>query len=213
MAVDFFTHNQKVAIQLKYIPNALSIARIVIAAILLPGALFGFIPALETLFMVLYITAGLTDLFDGPLARRFNPGSKMGANLDGTADYIFIAVCLITILPAFEGINAITIGIVIGFVVLKVIGMIVGYLRYRQLMMMHTRLSKAAAFAAWLVPIIYFFTQMDVNTVFIFLGIYCYIYLAEEIAINMVMPYPKRDIKSVFEALRLRREHQKRDSV
>jgi len=25
------------------------------------------------------------------------------------------------------------------------------------------------------------------------------------------MPYPKRDIKSVFEALRLRREHQEQD--
>jgi len=198
---------------LKYIPNALSIARIVIAAILLPGALFGFIPALETFFMVLYITAGLTDLFDGPLARRYNPGSKMGANLDGTADYIFIAVCLITILPAFEGINAVTIGIVIGFVVLKILGMVVGYLHYRQLMMMHTRLSKAAAFAAWLLPIVYFFTPLNVNTVFIFLGAYCYIYLAEEIAINVIMPYPKRDIKSVFEALRLRRAHLNQDNA
>ncbi|MCL2363865.1 MAG: CDP-alcohol phosphatidyltransferase family protein [Defluviitaleaceae bacterium] len=198
---------------MKYIPNALSIARIVIAAILLPGALFGFIPALETFFMVLYITAGLTDLFDGPLARRYNPGSKMGANLDGTADYIFIAVCLITILPAFEGINAVTIGIVIGFVVLKILGMVVGYLHYRQLMMMHTRLSKAAAFAAWLLPIVYFFTPLNVNTVFIFLGAYCYIYLAEEIAINVIMPYPKRDIKSVFEALRLRRAHLNQDNA
>jgi len=197
---------------MKYVPNTLSIARIVIAAILLPGALLGFIPALGTLFMVFYIAAGLTDLFDGPLARRFNAGSKMGANLDGTADYIFIAVCLITIIPAFDNINSLTIGIIIGFVVLKILGMIVGYIHYRQLMMMHTRLSKAAAFAAWLVPIVYVFSPMDVNTVFIFLGAYCYLYLAEEIAINIVMPYPKRDIKSVFEALRLRREHRGSDS-
>jgi len=192
---------------MKYIPNALSIARIVVAAILLVGALTGIMPALTAVFMGFYIFGGLTDLFDGPLARRLGANSQMGANLDGTADYIFIAVALVTIIPAFDGINALSIGIVIGFVALKVLGMIVGYIHYRQLMMMHTRLSKAAAFVAWLIPIIYFFTALDINTIFIFLGIYCYIYLAEEIAINIIMPYPKRDMKSVFEALQLRREH------
>ena len=197
---------------MKYMPNALSIARIIVAAILLAGALTGIMPALTPIFMGFYIFGGLTDLFDGPLARRYGTASQMGANLDGLADYIFIAASLITILPAFD-VNIVTIGIVIGFVSLKVLGMIVGYIHYRQLMMMHTRLSKAAAFAAWLLPIIYvivnIFTPLDVNTVFIFLGVYCYIYLIEEIAINIIMPYPKRDMKSVFEALRLRREYQK----
>ena len=195
---------------MKYIPNALSIARIIVAAILLAGALTGIMPALTPVFMGFYIFGGLTDLFDGPLARRYGTASQMGANLDGLADYIFIAASLITILPAFD-VNIVTIGIVIGFVSLKVLGMIVGYIHYRQLMMMHTRLSKAAAFAAWLLPIIYvivnIFAPLDVNTVFIFLGVYCYIYLIEEIAINIIMPYPKRDMKSVFEALRLRREY------
>jgi len=198
---------------MKYIPNALSIARIIVAVILLVGALTGIMPALTPIFMGFYIFGGLTDLFDGPLARRYGAASQMGANLDGTADYIFIAAALFTILPAFDpSINMVTIGIVIGFVALKVMGMIVGYIRYRQLMMMHTRLSKAAAFAAWLLPIVWFiinlFTPMNVNTIFIFLGVYCYIYLIEEMAINIIMPYPKRDMKSVFEALRLRREHQ-----
>jgi len=195
---------------MKYIPNALTIARIIVAAILLAGALTGIMPALTPVFMGFYIFGGLTDLFDGPLARRYGTASQMGANLDGLADYIFIAASLITILPAFD-VNIVTIGIVIGFVSLKVLGMIVGYIHYRQLMMMHTRLSKAAAFAAWLLPIIYvivnIFAPLDVNTVFIFLGVYCYIYLIEEIAINIIMPYPKRDMKSVFEALRLRREY------
>jgi len=192
---------------MKYIPNLLTIARIVVAAILLIGALTGIMPALTPVFMGFYIFGGLTDLFDGPIARRYNADSQLGANLDGIADYIFIAVSLITILPAFYNINMLSIGIVIGFVVLKVLGMIVGYIHYRQLMMMHTRLSKAAAFAAWLLPIVYFFTPLDINTIFIFLGIYCYIYLIEEMAINIIMPYPKRDMKSVFEALRLRREY------
>jgi len=192
---------------MKYIPNALSIARIVVAVILLIGALTGIMPALTPIFMGFYIFGGLTDLFDGPLARRYNAASQMGANLDGTADYIFIGVSIVTIIPAFDGINRLSIIIVLVFVALKVLGMIVGYIHYRQLMMMHTRLSKAAAFVAWLVPIVYVFIGLDINTIFIFLGAYCYIYLLEEIAINIVMPYPKRDMKGIFEALRLRREY------
>jgi hypothetical protein len=119
-------------------------------------------------------------------------------------------VSLITILPVFN-LNALSIGIVAGFVALKVLGMVVGYAHYRQLMMMHTRLSKGAAMVAWLLPIAYFFTPLDINTIFIFLGAYVYTYLIEEIAINLVMPYPKRDMKSVFEALRLRREHKAKE--
>jgi CDP-diacylglycerol--glycerol-3-phosphate 3-phosphatidyltransferase len=183
----------------------LSISRILLALALLPVTYFTESGALGTAFMVIYTLAGLTDLFDGPIARKFGWTSKIGANLDGSADYFFIAVALITIVPVL-GLNMLSYGIIIGFVALKVIGMIVGYLHYSQLMMMHTRLSKMGAFVAFLYPIAYVISGLDANTVFIFLGAYVYVFLLEEMAINIVMPYPKRDMKSVFEAIRLRNE-------
>jgi CDP-diacylglycerol--glycerol-3-phosphate 3-phosphatidyltransferase len=190
---------------MKHLPNALSITRILLALALLPIAYLTDSGALGTAFMVVYTLAGLTDMVDGRIARKFGWTSKIGANLDGTADYFFILVALVTILPAL-GLNRLSIGIVIGFVILKVLGMIVGYMHYGQLMMMHTRLSKLGAFVAFLYPIVYVISGLDANTVFIFLGIYVYAFLCEEIAINTIMPYPKRDISGVFEAIRLRKE-------
>lgn len=200
---------------MKHIPNALSIARILLALALLPITYFTESGALGLAFMIVYISAGLTDMVDGRIARKFGWTSKIGANLDGSADYFFIAVALVTIVPALD-FNLLSYGIIIGFVALKVFGMIVGYLHYGQLMMMHTRLSKFGAFAAFLFPIVYVLIDhfaaagVNENTVFIFLGAYVYTFLLEEIAINVTMPYPKRDISGIFEALRLRKEDKER---
>ena len=183
---------------MKYVPNTLSVLRILLA-----GSLF-FVPALTPLFLILYSAAGLTDLIDGPIARKFNVTSKIGANLDGIADYCFVAAALITIVPALE-FNTRSIAIIIGFAVLKVIGMIVGYVHYRQLMMMHTYASKTGALFALLFPLI-LQTGLGENTIMIFLGIVVYLFLLEEIAINIVMPEPKRDIKGIYEAVKIRRQ-------
>ena len=183
---------------MKYVPNTLSSLRILLAA-----SLF-FIPALSPLFLIVYSAAGVTDLIDGPIARKFNATTKIGANLDGIADYFFVAAALITIIPALD-FNTRSIVIVIGFVVLKVIGMIVGYVHYRQLMMMHTYASKGGALFALLFPLI-LQTGLGENTIMLFLGIVVYLFLLEEIAINIVMPKPKRDIKGIYEAVRIRRQ-------
>ena len=183
---------------MKYVPNSLSVLRILLAA-----SLF-LIPALTPLFLVVYTAAGITDLIDGPIARKFNVTSKIGANLDGIADYFFVAAALITIIPVLD-FNTRSIALVIGFVVLKVIGMIVGYVHYRQLMMMHTYASKGGALFALLFPLI-LQTGLNENTIMIFLGIFVYLFLLEEIAINIVMPKPKRDIKGIYEAIRIKRQ-------
>ena len=183
---------------MKYVPNTLSTLRILLAA-----SLF-LIPALTPLFLIVYTAAGVTDLIDGPIARKFNVTSKLGANLDGIADYFFVAAALITIVPVLD-FNTRSIALVIGFIILKVIGMIVGYIHYRQLMMMHTYASKTGAMFALLFPLI-LQTGLGENTIMIFLGIVVYMFLLEEIAINIVMPKPKRDIKGIHEAVRIRRQ-------
>jgi len=159
--------------------------------------------------MVVYMAAGVTDIIDGPLARKFNVATKFGANMDGIADYIFVAAALITIIPALPFDIFRTVVILVIFVGLKVLGMIVGYVRFKQLMMMHTYASKTGAVMALAFPVVVRLTGVDVNTAFLILGLYVYAFLIEEMAINLVMPYPKRDIKGVVEALRIRREGKK----
>jgi len=190
---------------IKYVPNVLSVLRIILALSLL------FIPVaadgeLLPLFLTVYIIAGITDMIDGPLARKFKVTSELGANLDGIADYTFIAVALFRLVPVLNFDLPLVISLIAVFALLKIIGMLVGYIRYKQLMMMHTYAAKTGAFLAFLFPLAYHYSRLDENTIIIFLALYVYAFLIEEIAINMVMPEPRRDISSFRHAWKIRRE-------
>ena len=69
---------------MKHIPNILSASRI---ALCLPLLL---VDAMTVPFWILYLIAGLTDILDGFLARRWGVESKFGARLDSFADFVFV---------------------------------------------------------------------------------------------------------------------------
>ncbi|QHS11364.1 CDP-diacylglycerol--glycerol-3-phosphate 3-phosphatidyltransferase [Sinimarinibacterium sp. NLF-5-8] len=64
---------------------------------------------------VLYTVAGVTDWFDGWLARRWQQTSKFGAFLDPVADKLLVAICLVMLLNASpSGGLALMVAIIIG---------------------------------------------------------------------------------------------------
>ena len=69
---------------MKQIPDLLSMSRIVLCLPLL------LVDAMTLSFWVLYLIAGLTDILDGYLARRWCVESKFGARLDSLADFVFV---------------------------------------------------------------------------------------------------------------------------
>jgi len=71
---------------MKQIPNLLSMSRIVLCLPLL------LVDTMTVPFWVLYLIAGLTDILDGFLARRWGVESKFGAKLDSMADFVFVLV-------------------------------------------------------------------------------------------------------------------------
>ena len=73
--------------------NAITIFRMAASIVLL------FCPAFSPVFYVFYIMAGLSDMLDGFAARKTNTASRFGARLDTIADYMFVIVCLIKLLP------------------------------------------------------------------------------------------------------------------
>ncbi len=85
------------------IPNYLTLSRILI----LPFFLFFFFANIEHHYLIagiLFIISGLTDLFDGYIARTFNQVSQLGKILDPLADKltlisIFVALTIKKILP------------------------------------------------------------------------------------------------------------------
>lgn len=73
--------------------NLLTVCRIILSALIL---LF---PPFSPMFYVLYISAGITDMLDGAVARKTNTASEFGSVLDTVADFLLVAVCMIRLLP------------------------------------------------------------------------------------------------------------------
>ena len=67
--------------------------RILVSVVLL------FCPVFSPIFYAMYLIAGLSDMVDGIIARKTNSVSEFGSRFDGVADFVFVGVCLIKILP------------------------------------------------------------------------------------------------------------------
>ncbi len=88
------------------LPNILTVSRIlaipaICAAFYLPGAWSAWVP------LALFALAGITDWFDGYLARKWGQMSDLGRFLDPVADKLLVAA-VIMMLIAFERIDRIT---------------------------------------------------------------------------------------------------------
>ncbi len=86
---------------IKGLPNILTVSRILVIPVLV--ALMSF-PGPETraLATLLFVLAGITDIFDGYLARRYNVTSSMGKLLDPMADKLLIMAALVMLLACPE---------------------------------------------------------------------------------------------------------------
>ena len=76
--------------------NIITCFRILISFALL------FFPLHSVPFYSLYLTAGISDMVDGMVARRTKNATEFGARLDTAADFAFVVVCLIRLLPVMD---------------------------------------------------------------------------------------------------------------
>ena len=83
---------------IKYVPNILSLSRIIAASFL-----FTFNDFYETTFLVLYVFCAATDFFDGKIARKFNQISALGKMLDPVADKMTQITIAIVLYLTFKG--------------------------------------------------------------------------------------------------------------
>lgn len=75
-------------------PNIISLSRAAAAVGLLFTAVF------SGPFWALYLWCGVSDMIDGPLARRLGAESRAGAAIDSIADFVFVAIACVRIIPA-----------------------------------------------------------------------------------------------------------------
>jgi CDP-diacylglycerol--glycerol-3-phosphate 3-phosphatidyltransferase len=82
------------------VPNKLTISRFAITVLFL-AVIFSRLPDKETIALLLFSAAGLTDYFDGKIARRDNLITNFGILMDPLADKILVCSAFI----AFVGLH------------------------------------------------------------------------------------------------------------
>ena len=120
---------------MKHIPNILSASRIALCLPLL------MVDAMTLTFWGLYLIAGITDMLDGFLARRWGVKSKFGARLDNLADFVFVLAVGYKLFPWLN--LPATLWMIIGLIALvKMVNAICSYVVRHRIEYLHTKANK-----------------------------------------------------------------------
>ncbi len=99
---------------IRYIPNILTILRILLVPVFIWYFFFSYVPGSLIWAAIIFIIAELTDYLDGRIARKYNVISNFGKVMDPLADKILTITALIGIaLPPFDLISIVAVGVII----------------------------------------------------------------------------------------------------
>ncbi|MGL6199377.1 MAG: CDP-alcohol phosphatidyltransferase family protein [Lachnospiraceae bacterium] len=115
------------------IPNILSALRIVLSALLFS------ITNNIALFFGVYSFAGLTDIADGFIARKYYMETSLGVKLDSLADFIFLIASLLRMVLSYQ--LKISLMVLISCVIIaiiRIINFIITKIKFQQWGMLHS---------------------------------------------------------------------------
>jgi cardiolipin synthase len=133
--------------EMKFVPNCITLSRIILALLLL------WLEPLGPSFTAVYILCGITDMLDGPIARKTGATSSLGAKLDSVADMTLVGAALYTLYP-FLGL---TLGILLWISLIAVIrgaSMLTALRKFRTYGSIHTYSNKLAGFLLFITPLL-----------------------------------------------------------
>lgn len=130
----------------KHIANIVSLSRVVGAAMLFC------MKSISTPFLAVYVFCGFTDLIDGPIARKTNSSSQLGASLDTIGDVLtYLALTKILVkqklVPWWILVWIISAGVLFG------VCAFVSKHRFQKMYLPHTYLGKIFGGSVFVLPI------------------------------------------------------------
>ncbi|MBO7302798.1 MAG: CDP-alcohol phosphatidyltransferase family protein [Clostridia bacterium] len=130
----------------KHLANIITSFRIVCSIILL------FFDVHSIFFYIIYLLCGFSDMIDGAIARKTNTVTRFGSKLDTIADFSFMVVCLIKLLPIIN--LSLWLWIWIGVIaIIKAVNIILCVIYRKEVIDSHTLLNKATGFLLFLLPL------------------------------------------------------------
>ena len=138
--------------------NIITGIRIVLSVALL------FCPSLSSMFYVLYLAAGFSDMIDGAVARKTGTVSEFGSRLDTIADIVFVAVCLIKLLSVLHVPIWLYIWIAI-IASIKVTNIAIGYIKQKEFLSVHSMINKVTGGLLFIFPLTLSFIDLRYSAV------------------------------------------------
>ena len=111
-----------------------------------------FCPVFSPAFYALYITAGVSDMTDGAVARKMGTVSAFGSKIDTAADFVLVAVCLIRLIPVIYVPDWLIIWIIV-IAVIKAVNLISGYVMRKEIVVLHTVMNKVTGMLLFVLPL------------------------------------------------------------
>lgn len=178
------------------IPNALSAFRLLVAPVLIVLAWLDH----ERIFVVLLLTAFVTDALDGFIARRLNQVSDLGARLDSWGDQaIYVTIVISAFLLWYEQLMAQAL-FTMPVIVCLILVPIVSLTRFRSLTSYHTWLTKVAAVAIAAGGTVYL--AWDLAWPFQVACVLAVMSALEQIVISLLLREKRSNVKSLWHVLR-----------
>ena len=143
---------------MKRLANSITFFRVFCSIALL------FFPAFSTAFYALYITAGVSDMVDGWVARQTHTASELGSKLDTIADIVFVIACLVKLLPVLDIPDwfYVWIGII---ALIKTINIISGYVVQKRFVSVHSPMNKVTGLLLFVLPLTLSFIDLKYSAV------------------------------------------------
>lgn len=130
----------------KYIANIITGSRAIFSLPILLTSLS------SVWFCILYIFCGITDMIDGTIARKTGAVSKFGARLDTVADFVFMFVCSIKILPQIHIPLWLWVWIIV-ITTIKVFNITFVFIKKKKIISIHSVLNKVTGFVLFIFPL------------------------------------------------------------
>ena len=137
-------------------------ANIITCVRIICGIALLFCPVFSPAFYALYVTAGVSDMLDGAVARKTGTASGFGSKLDTAADFVMVVVCLIKLIPAVRFPRWLIIWIIV-IAVIKAVNLISGYIMRKEIVVLHTVMNKVTGILLFALPLTLAFIDLKYN--------------------------------------------------
>ncbi|MBK7748013.1 MAG: CDP-alcohol phosphatidyltransferase family protein [Candidatus Obscuribacter sp.] len=195
---------------MQQIPNIITSVRLIAAMIILMLSLFA--PDHGTsCFVWLFVAAGISDMLDGFIARRFNWCTAFGATLDSVSDLSLYVSSIVFLYQTSQQALSANLPVVLIGAMLQTLHLCYSYQRFGRFPAYHSDFTRACAYLIFFVMLA--FCQSHNSLLIGAIATIWTVCSLEGMIITTLLKTPMSDIKGISVALQNRRDFKTKQTV